>query len=247
MTDNQVTIGHNSPPSPIDAARDAWAALAKYLADTPVIQDEDTARGAKLQLDRGKSTLGDLEAAMKAEADPLRKIWMDTREKYTPAINNITKVVELLETRIKAFMRAEENRRAEEAAAKIRAAQEAERLAREAEKAEREALDNAAVGEVGVDVAAATEQADAAFSRFQKTEREAKLAVKDTKVRLGGGFGKTLTMRTRKVAVLDDWKAAIEAIGLTDDIREAILKSAKAFKTMNGSYPNGVSEIEERS
>ena len=231
-----AAIGGNNPPSAIDDARTAYKALADYLAQTPVIEAEETAREAKLFSDRTKNTLKDLESARKAKADPLYSEWKAVNEEFKPAQENLDKLLKELNARLTVFARAEETKRQKIAEAKRRAAEEAER----------EAKDNAAYGEIGVDVGAAIESADAAFADMQLAMREKARAERDEKVRIGGGFDRALSMRTVKALILDDAVAALKDLGLTDKIKDAILSGARDYRKVMGALPKGVSEIEER-
>lgn len=244
----RATIGSNNPPTPIDDSRSTYKLIAQFLKDNPVVENETTALSANEKLTVGKTTLADLEAARSKEADPLYAEWKATREKYNPAITNMTRVVDEVAARLATFMRSEEQRRQREADEKRREAEEAERAAREAERLEAEARENAAVGEVGVDVAQAIEHADTAFDTFKKTEREATLAEKDANVRFKSRFAaKATTLRTVKTLVLTDAAKALAAMGATEKIKEAILSSARDYRKTNNSLPEGVTETEERT
>lgn len=240
-------IGHNNPPSAIDLARDAFVALSNFLKNTPVIETEETAREAKLFLDRAKATQGDLEAARKAEADPLYAAWKGVNERFKPATEHLSRVTDELKARLTAFIRAEEAKRQREAEEKRRAAEEAERAAREAEAAEREARENASMGEIGVDVGEAIQQADDAFDDAQRMAREAARAERDANVRIGGGFGRVASLRTKETLVVVDAAKAIKAIGLTDKIKDAILSSARDYRKLKGELPKGIIAETERA
>ena len=242
-----ITSGHNNPPSAIDDARTAAKALSDFLARTPVIQTSAEAAEAKLYIDRVKSTQKDLDAAEEAEARPFYDAWKDAKAKYKPATDYLTKIANELKARIKVYLDAEEAKRRAEAE-RIRAAAEAAiKAAHEAERLEREAKENASMGELDIDVGAAIEQADNAFADAKKLIRQANVAERDADVRLSGGLGRSISVRTTIKPVCDDYKAAIKAMGLTDGIRDAILTSARAYKKLNGAWPKGISEIEERS
>lgn len=241
-----VAVGHNNPPSAIDDAVTCSRSLSAYLSDHPVIQTEDEARQAKLFLDRGTTTLSELDAAEKKETAPLYKTWKDAIAKYKPANEHLTRVIAQVKARLTAFARAEEDRliAAAEAARKI--AEEAERKAREAERAEAEAKENASLGEVGVDVGTAIEVADTTFDQFQRANRVAELAERDAHVRIGGGFGRVSTLRTKETLILEDATKALAAIGITDKIREAILSGARDYRKLKGQLPDGVQATTER-
>lgn len=246
MNEMTTITGHNNPPSEIDMARKAYRALSDYLRDNPVIETEDQAREAKLFLDRGKGSLGDLESSRDRETKPLHAAWKAAIEKYKPATESLTKIIDEIKARLTVFVRAEEARRQREADAKRRAAEEAERLAREAERAEAEARENASVGEIGADIGAAISEADAKFAEYEKAQREAARAERDAHVRVGGGFGRVASLRTKETLVLDDALKAIKAIGVTEKIKDAIISSARDYRKLKGELPKGISAVEER-
>lgn len=246
MSNAVVNIGHNNPPSAIDMAREAIKPLASFLADNPVIQDHDAAKEAKLFLDRIKATIGDLEAAKEAEAKPHHAAWKAALDKFKPATDYVAKLQGELKSRLQAYIKAEEANRAAELEAARKAQAEAEAAAREAERLEAEAKQNAAVGEIGIDVAEAIERADDKFAEYQQASRFAAIAEKDSKVRIGGGFGKVASLRTKDMWTLDDASAAIAAIGCTDGIREAILVAARQYHKLTGQVPTGCTLTKER-
>jgi hypothetical protein len=131
---------------------------------------------------------------------------------------------------------------------RLRAEAEAvEAAAREAERLEQDAVACADVGEL-TDVGAAIQNADEAFKQFGKADRQAAVAERAVPVRLGSVMGKpALSMRTKRVLVVNDAAAAVVAMGCTDKIKLAIVQSAKDFEEAHGELPAGVTETYERS
>ena len=238
--------GHNKPPGPIDQARAAYKSLSDFLLAHPVIETAADAKDSKLYLDRSKATLADLEAARDAKAAPLYDAWKAARAEFQPALDGLSKLLKELNARLTVFVLAEEKRRQAEAAEKVRIAQELEAKAREAERIEREAKENAAVGDLEADVGTAIQEADAAYDEFQRAARQAVFAEKDSHVKIAGGFSRSVGLRTSKIPVVEDAAKALAAMGLTDSIRAALITSARAYKKLNGSWPAGIGEIEER-
>jgi hypothetical protein len=234
--------------TPLEIAEAAKRELAEWLDKHPSITDVDTARAAKLVFDRANASFADLERARNDETGPLHKAWQAAIAKFKPTIESFSKFITTLDGRMQAFLR-EQKRKADEAAAEAaRIADEKIRLAREAEAKEREAVDDASQGVIDAGVAQATEEADRAFSEAEIASRTAARAEAATKVRIGGGFsGRAMGLRALpKVQILDDAVAAIGEIGVNDDIREAILKSARAFKKLHNRWPAGVHEEEAK-
>jgi hypothetical protein len=247
-----VSIGSNNPPGPIDHAQSVVDDINSWLADHPVIESEDQAREAKPYLDRAKAAFEEVEAERDGKVRPLNERVKSVNDTYKSLHNTDPKkpgrfdrIVIELKARVGAFMlREEEKRRV--AAEKARIAQEeAERIAREAEAMEAEALENAKAGEV-VDVADVTKQADEAFSEFERQSRFAARAERDTKVKIGGGFDRTASLRNVETLHLESYGKAIKAIGPHDKIRDAILSAARDYRKEHGALPEGVTATFER-
>jgi hypothetical protein len=241
-------IGHNNPPGPIESGKIAMADLSRFLADNPVIQNEDQAREAKLFVDRTRATLGEIEDTRIALVAPLNQKLGEINELYKSHHNTdskkpglFDKIFNELRSRLTAYANVEEEKRAriaEEARLKV---EKAERLAREAEQRELAVKNDAAVGEIGVDVGAAIAEADGAFSDYGKAVREAQRAERNVDVRIGGGFsGRALSMRTKETLILESYSKALKAIGPNDKIRDAILSAARDYRKLKGKLPDGV-------
>jgi hypothetical protein len=245
----RAVIGSNQPPgSPgcIDTARGVYANLAAFLKDTPVIQTPDEAkRGANL-IEQARATLGEMDDERKGLVAPLNDEVKAINAQYRKPRESVEAIVDEIRHRLTVFAQAEEGKRLAIAEATRLAAVEAERIAREAERIEADAKACADVGECDVNVAAAIVNADRAFDTFKRTGREAARAERETTVRLNGGFGRAVSMRSKETLVLDDAHAAIAAMGLSDGIKDAILSSARAYRKLNGRLPAGVSAERER-
>ena len=81
---------------------------------------------------------------------------------------------------------------------------------------------------------------------LRQASRFAAIAEKDSKVRIGGGFGKVSSLRTKDVWTLEDPAAALAAIGCTDGIREAILVAARQYHKLTGQVATGCTLTKER-
>jgi hypothetical protein len=236
--------GHNQPPSPIDYAREAMDDLANFLTDTPVIQTPEQAREGSLFVERSRKTIQDLEDARKAETGPLNERVKTINERYREIRTPMDGVVAELRQRLTDYTARLEAARIREAEAARIEAQRLEMEARRAEEAEREAKQNATLGEI-TDVAAAIVEADQTFSDYAKADRAAQIAESQTHVRLPSQLGgKALSLREKETLVLDDVKAAIAVMGVTDKITSAILSSARDYRREWGRLPDGIrSEI----
>ena len=243
----RATIGgNNPPPDVITDARATYAMLSGWLAEHPAVVDEKTAREANEVRDAAKTILKSLEAADSAETKPMYDAWKEAKAKWKKPVDSITKLVGELSNRLAAYMIAEENKRKAIAAEERRVAEEARRVAMEAEAAEQQAILDARQGEF-TDVGAATAKADIAFDQFRESERDAKIAEKDSDVRLRSRFGaKATSLRTVEVLIVDDAAAALAAMWPNDGLREALLTAARAHRKAYGALPDGIRRTEEQ-
>lgn len=240
-------IGHNNPPSAIDFMAETGLALGKFLKAEPVIQTEETARAGKVLLDRASLCIKDAESERRSKTDPLNRQVSDINETYRSPRNALERIISELRLRLDAYVKAEEAKKLLEAEEKRKALEEAERRAKEAEQREQELKQDAKAGVVDSDVALATVEADAAFEEYQRASRVAARAEKATKVKVGGGFGRALSARTKETLIVTNWQTAIEEMGLTDAVTDAILTSARAYRQITGDLPAGVQSTKDRS
>src|SRR6185312_9538969 len=95
-------------------------------------------------------------------------------------------------------------------------------------------------GELGVDVTQVVVAADTAFSEFEHAAREAARAERDAHVKIGGGWGRSASLRNKETLVIVHYGRALKAIGPNDKIREAILSAARDYRKEKGNLPDGV-------
>jgi hypothetical protein len=246
MSDTSVLRDHNNPPEVLELASGVTAEISRYMADNPVVENEDAARGMKVYVDRAKLCIKDLEDERDGKVRPLNEQVAAINGRYRGPRRLLGDLLDEMLGRIQIFVRAEERKRqqaAMELAAKARAAEEA---AREAERIERERLDDAAKGEVGVDVAEVIANADQAFDEYTKAERQAILAQRETHVKVGGGFSRAIGMREKEVFHIDSLMKAIQSLGPTPDIEAAVLKAARSHYRTYKKLPDGISRTVER-
>lgn len=247
--------GHNQPPSALDLAIEPVKDMSLWLERNPVIQTEEKAKEAKVLVDRVVEALRETEAERDSKVRPLNEQVAAINAKYKSVHNTdprkpglSDKILNELKNRIQTFLLAEEAKKQAALEEARRAAEEAERLAREAEAKERDAKEDAKMG-VETDVAKATAEADAAFTRFTKADRAVARAEKDTKVKVAGGFGRAVSFRAHEVlsvASMADAHKALEIMGLTKDIEDAIIKSAREYRKVFEELPDGITVSHER-
>ena len=238
-------IGHNQSPGALEFCAETTAALGEWLENHPVIQSEDDARAAKLLVDRAASTIADAETERDKLVRPLNEQVKTINDNFRGPRETLKSVLTILEERLLVFIKAEEAEREAEAAAKAAEARAAMERAKEAEEREQEAREDAAGGVVDSGVTAAAMAAASAFANYQRMEREAARAEKATHVKIGGGFRKALSTRTKEVLVLHNWQKAIDEMGLSEALIEAILKEARAYRKAHDHLPEGVAATTE--
>jgi chorismate mutase len=240
-------IGGNQPPGPLAIANDTMTAISDWMKAHPVVTNEGDARAAKLQIDRGNASLDEMERERDGMVRPLNEQVTEINGRYRPVRTGLEKLRDEIKKRLTTYVRTLEQERLRAAEEAARVAAETERLAREAEAREREAVENAAHGECDLDFAGITQEADTAFAAFEKANRTAARAERDTKVRVTGGFGNAISLREKETLAVTDWQAAIAELGLTDTIRDAILSSVRAYRKIFHELPEGIEATYERS
>lgn len=238
-------IGHNQPDM-TERVAEVTSDINRWLTDHPVIETEEMAREAKLMADRGKLGAKDLDDERVTKVAPLNMEVQKINDLYRKPRDILKKVTDEVLRRLTDFLAKEEAKRIKAAEEARRKAEEAERIAREAEHRERDAIADTEVGAI-VDVAEAVSTADEAFAEYQKQQRAANLAEREAKVKVGGGFTRSLSLRNKETLTVVDAVSAINAIGLTPDIETAILKGARAYRTIHQELPPGINSKTERT
>ncbi len=247
----RAVIGANHPPGAIELAKPTITELGQFLSDHPVIVNDDEARAAHEIKDRADRALKGVENERDGKTRPLNEQvktlnleyhhWHNT-DKKRPGLWD-AQVAELM---IRLDVYARKLKAAQDAARKAarEAAEAAARKAQEAEEAAWRARDEAEAGVCDVDIAGAIEEAKTASDAAFRTGRIAARADK-AKVRIGGAIGKVLSFKNKEVLAVGDWQAAIEEMGMTDGIAEAILTAARNYKRAFGDYPAGITVTHE--
>lgn len=243
----RLAIGGNSPPGPIESAKEAMAELSTFTENNPVIENFDGAKQYAAYIERTKVALNAMEAERKPLADPLNEELEKINKPYRLVRQPLEKLYELAKARLSKYNNAVEQARLREAQRLREEAERQEREAREAEAREQEAILNAEQGEC-TDVGGAIADADQAFKGFQKADRAAATAERNVPVRIASVMGnKALSMRTTEVFIVEDACAAITIMGLSDDLRKQIIKDAKRFREATGELPDGVKSEYQRN
>src|SRR5712671_899428 len=144
-----IEIGHNNPPEVLKLAPDVIADISGKMADVPVVETEEDARLIKMEIDRAKACIKDLEAERDSKVRPLNDKVGLINQTYRRPRNLLGDLLDEMLGRVQVFVKAETLRR-ERIAAGVAAKAAALALeARMKELEEQERLDDAAKGEVG--------------------------------------------------------------------------------------------------
>ncbi len=262
LTDNpRARIGGNYPPeeatpatapTPIEYANAAFKLASDAAERFPAVVTKADAAALKPHIDALRSHEKELDETRDGLVRPLNQQVADINGIYKPLIGKLRHLRDVLSDRVGAWMAAEEERLEAEARAAAARAEEARQAALEAEAREREAIDNAAAGEC-TDVGGAVEEADAAFHDAKLAEREAARAQRDAKVKVSGGFGRSLGLRSAETLTVDDPVKAIRTLmkaadgQLDEKIAAAIITAARAYRKTKGALPAGVTSSKERA
>jgi vacuolar-type H+-ATPase subunit H len=238
-------VGENYPPSQIEFTAETSQALGDWLKDNPVVQTEEQARAGKLLVDRARLCVQDLEAERDGKVRPLNVQVKTINDSYRSPRDTLEKITQELLLRLDAYVKAEEAKRQAIAEAARKAAEEAECIAREAEHLEREAIEDARAG-VESDIVSTTVAADAAYEEYQRLQRSADRAGRDTNVRIGGGFSRSLGARARETLSVTDPLKALSEIGWTEKILDALVTEAREFRRQHDRLPQGVESVKQR-
>lgn len=239
MANPNLGIGGNNPPSMIDTTGETMRDISAWLAENVQIT-EDTAKDAKVFLDRGKLCLKDLDDERDGKVRPLNEKVKEINADYKVPRVQLEHVLSGLSDRLTSFIKEEKRKREEAAREAARIAEEAERRARDAERLERDAIESASAGELGVNIAAHVVEADNAFRDFEKADRALAIALKETKVKVGGGFTRAIGLKNKEKLIVVNAELALADMGATEDIKEAIIKSARSYRKATGDLPSGV-------
>jgi hypothetical protein len=242
---NVSKLSNNPPDMGVTAAETA-AALSQWMSGVPVVETAEQAREGKVYIDRAKLAIADLEDERTGKVRPLNEQVGVINAYYRQPRELLGRVLHELEQRIAVFIRKEEEKRRQIAEEARQRAEEAERLAREAEERERDAVASAQLGECDISIGDSIEAADTAFEDYQKAKREADLAERETKVKIGGGFSRAIGLKVKDIITVTDGQLALSAIGLTAGIEAEIVKAARAYHRLHNKWPAGITVETER-
>ena len=246
-------IGHNNPP-PAEVIEPTRAMLAAWLDEHPVVLTQEDANDAGAAIDRAKRTLADLEADRDAAVRPLNERVKTINAGFREAREPVERLVAEVDKTVKAWIRTEEDRKRREAEEARARAAEIERIAREKMEAEEAARADAAVGVLDAGIAEAIIATDAALAEAARAKRDADLAERDAKVRVSGGIGRAMGLRTYTDITVENIGMTLKSLLTTEkrvsDFKEMLAKYFKAeivsYEKEHGTAPAGVIISRER-
>lgn len=240
------SAGHNNPPTATKFAGETQDELRKWLVDHPVVENAEHAKAGKLLVDRASDSLKEMEAERAGRVRPLNGQVKTINDQYRQPREQLQTALDVLLKRLDDYATAEEKKRLQAAAKARKKAEAAIEAAQAAARAQEVVAQESAVG-VTTDVVEAAEATKDAEREASRLIREAQRAERDTNVRITGGFRRALTRRTTEILEVVDAHEALDELGLTDHIREAILTSARAYRKQFGELPSGVEAQTEKS
>lgn len=203
-----ATIGHNSPPDPIDEALAPFGDViteAEGWLDGKAVENEAQMKAADALIKEVKAARKAVDDARDMATKPLHEAWKGEVARWKPTQDDLDRIVKGLVGIVDGFKR-------KLAAEKEAARKEAERKAWEATNAAREAARLADATNIEATRAAAN-----AIAEAEAAQAEARIAAKDT----------VKGLRTVHHHAIDDHKAALHWIVAND--REAVTAFIEAY------------------
>lgn len=241
MTDDDFMLGHNMPPEPtvLDRCREIIAAANAGIRSIKVIDNEEVAGRCQGFVSQLRETQADLEAARKAEIDPLQAAMAAIREKYVDPLALITLARAALQPLLDDWLERKRIKLADEKAKQqadaVAAQAAADRLRRNAEQAE-------ATLQQRLEARRAQERADALADTASKPVQRAQIK---------GEFNpeRAMSQRPQWRAEITDAALAAAVYASRPEVIEALTKAASADARRlkdTAAAPPGVRFIETR-
>lgn len=230
-TEASPDLGHNNPPSAIDAAAEVVLTAEAFIVECPEILDADQAKEAGGLVEQLRAARKTLTSALKSDMAPHDQAIADLKAEYKPVANQIDANGVSLMKMSSAWLQKERARIAAEKAAQEaearRLREEADRIRREAEEAARDSVADASAAE---EAARAAAEASAANRTAREAERVAFKKPEAATIK-GDTAKRAMRLTTYWSAVVTDEAAAIETYRDHPTVRAATL--AAALKVAN--------------
>jgi hypothetical protein len=208
-------IGHNRPPDdPIERMTELVANANRWIAERPAIIDLEMAGTAQGFLTQLRENRDALEAAMKAERQPLDALVAGIRIKYRDPLELVGMAMKRMQDKLKAWLDGEQARIDREAVER----REAERRAVDKVDEARERADT--TGSLHDELAARRAQQELEATRRRNDRAPIKAQVR------GDLSSRALSMHRRWKAEVIDKDKALKHFGKHDSVRQAALDAA---------------------
>jgi hypothetical protein len=205
-------IGHNQrPPDPIGRMRDLIATANRWSAERPAITDSEMAGVAQELLKQLRDNRTDLEAAMKAEREPLDLAVAAIRVKYRDSLELIGIAITRMREKLAPWLKREQDRLDAEA---VERAQQAQDAAAQADAARETASQS---GTVEDELAA-----QRAEQQLEEARRSATKPAGRARVR-GDLSDRASSLRVTHFAVVVDEEKALRSYDKEPTVRAAAL------------------------
>jgi hypothetical protein len=234
--------GHNQPPSELfERNAELIANVNRWLKERPVIRTDEEGGLADDFIGQLRENRDDVEAALKAEREPLDAALFAVRAKYREPMELLDLSIRKLRAMATAFLEAKKARLAEEDRKRREAARAAQE---EAERLSREAMKPGASVETTLAASRAHEAAEKAAAAATKGPKRARIK--------GDYSAKAMTLTTRwRAEVVDDVKALAHfaehpevRIAALEAIRKVASAMARDLKDESAAPP-GIKFVKE--
>lgn len=233
-------LGHNNPPSPVEAFKET---ILRFKADAAKFEEVNDANAQEMRdhIGYGGKLAKEIDSKRDEEKRPHLEAGRQIDNAYKPLVSECDDVVKAMKRKLAAWMDAREREaraKAEEAARKLREAEEAARKAQEPEEEDDPFL-AATAGATEHDVKATHAEAKTAQAEAMAAGRVSSAA---------GGF-KAAGLKTVRKAKVTDWSALAAHYVETFEVRLLLEKLANAdIRHAKGAAVQipGVEIVEER-
>lgn len=223
-------LGHNLPPADFSRVDDLISTAERWRSERPVIETDEIAEKATAFLDQLRGCAKEIEAQRKTAKQPHMDAAKAVDDTFKPQVDRLTAAADLIKGLLGAFLRKKEDERRAIEAEQRRIAEEARRKAEEAAKSE--SID----GQL---------QAKRAAEEAEEAAKAAD-AIAKAKTNIGGMGARTVSLRTRRVAVIVDQGKVYRKFKDHPTVVEALQKLVNA-EIRAGHVVPGVEVREEQA
>src|SRR4051812_9013931 len=108
---NEFPQGHNNPPQILELCRDVIQSISDFMAENPTVPDHACAKAVKIQIDRAKLGIRDLEDERDSKVRPLNDTVAAINLTYRKPKQMLTDLIGEMANRLQIYIMIEEERR----------------------------------------------------------------------------------------------------------------------------------------